>query len=107
MVRDESPEPNLSLQGVIEQLEEEGYRGSFLARPGGRLECLRCRRAFDAGEAELRKEFRIDVDTDPEDQSLVAALSCPACGALGTASFQYGPASSRDEAAVMARLHAA
>ena len=47
---------------------------------------------------------RLEGASDPEDEAVVAALECPACGAWGTIVLSYGPQSSAEDAAVLANL---
>ena len=75
------------------------------ARPGGRIICFVCRTESDARDVDLSCLRRTEGASDPADMLAVAALTCPSCGAKGTAVLNYGPESSEDDAEVLYALH--
>jgi hypothetical protein len=93
-----------TLVEIIRRFELEGYTGQFAAVEGGRLQCLSCREASAAGSVALGLLRRVEGASDPDDMAAVAGLTCPACGAKGTAALKYGPESSPEEADALAAL---
>jgi hypothetical protein len=90
---------------IIQRLEAEGYKGQFAAKAGGRIRCLTCGQERMAEAYEDARLVRVDVETDPDGQSVIAALTCPTCHAAGTLTVSYGPSSSQDDGEVLRRLN--
>jgi len=89
---------------VLDGFERAGYRGQFMCRADGEIECRACRQRFPAeavGDAQLR---RLEGASDPADMLAVAALTCPRCRVRGTLVLNYGPLASPEDAAVLGRL---
>lgn len=82
----------------------EGYRGSFFTRPRGALECGACHRVIPAQRVALRGMRRYEGVSDPGEMGAVAALECPECHALGTATFSIGPTSPREDGLILRAL---
>jgi hypothetical protein len=89
---------------VVAELEAAGHEGQFIARAGGELECLTCRRHVDAAAVGNFDMRRLEGASDPDDMLAVVGLACPACGARGTVVLNYGPTASADDAEVLERL---
>lgn len=92
---------------VVAGFEAEGYRGQMAARPGGFIMCFSCHQETDAGDMQLDHLERIEGVSDPADMLVVAAFTCPVCGAQGTAVLTYGPDADPDDAEVLVRLNPA
>ena len=99
-----APSDNTTLTAVIAELDDEGYTASFGARDGGRLHCSSCGQESGAGEFDVDVVRRLEGASDPDAQTLLAATTCPTCGARGTAVFGYGPEASEVDALVLADL---
>ncbi len=93
-----------SLAEIVAQLEAAGYVGQMAARPGGCVLCFTCHTESDASTFQVEVLRRTEGASDPDDMLAVAALTCPACGAKGTAALKYGPEASLEEAEVLRDL---
>ena len=89
---------------ALEHLEAEGYRGQFSARAGGMVMCLTCRRETPARDVPLAQLLRTEGVSDPDDETAIAALTCPRCGTRGTVGLTYGPEAPPDDAEVLGLL---
>lgn len=103
-VRPGAPSDNTTLTAVLAELEDHGYAASFGARDDGRLACSACRAESPAGDVPIDATRRMEGASDPGAELIVAAGTCPACGARGTAVLSYGPESSEEDALVVAAL---
>lgn len=70
--------------------EERGYTTQFGTREGGQIKCFTCGRLSDPNSFKMDSMRRIEGVSDPADEALVAALSCPECNAHGTCVMMYG-----------------
>ena len=89
---------------ALDHLEAAGYRGQLVARPGGMVLCLTCRRETPATDVPLAQLLRTEGVSDPDDEATIAALTCPRCGTAGTAVLTYGPEAPPDDAEVLRLL---
>lgn len=89
---------------VLGELEAMGFTGQFMPRGGARVECLACHHLSPADETVLRHLRRLEGASDPADMLAVVALSCPHCGALGTAVLGYGPEATAVDDEVLSNL---
>jgi hypothetical protein len=89
------------LEDSLSELEMRGFETQFVVREGQRLMCGECREEFEANEVSYLKGRRVDFETDPGEQSLIAALECPRCKARGTYAFTYGPGADANEAEIL------
>lgn len=89
------------LTDSLSELEGRGFQTQFVIRAGQRIMCGECREEFDAKEVTYLKGRRVDFETDPSEQSLIAALQCPSCKARGTYAFTYGPSADANEAEIL------
>jgi hypothetical protein len=92
---------------VLATFEEEGYRGQFVARAGGNVECAQCHTQARADTMEHEPLRRLEGASDPDDMLAIAALTCPSCRALGTLVIGYGPNATAEDGDVLAWLEAA
>ena len=79
-----------SIRDFLTEYAGQGYTTTFIVRPAGRLECRAFGERVPAGEVAVRSMRRVEGVSDPSDMSIVGALECPRCGALGTATFCHG-----------------
>lgn len=93
-----------SIDEMVERLRRRGYIGDFGVLGIERMRCGACQEELDAHDVILRELARIDVTTDPDDQSVVAGLECPSCGARATRVFSYGPSASAEDSSSFAAL---
>lgn len=103
-VRPGAPSDNTTLTAVLDELERAGYTASFGARDGARLHCSACRQERSVAEFTVDGIRRLEGASDPDAQVLLAAGTCPECGAHGTAVFGYGPEASEVDALAIAEL---
>lgn len=93
-----------SMVKVLADYERQGFVGQFSCRAGGLIRCHGCRSTEPAAQVPVLAMHRLEGASDPSDQSVVAALECPACGGLGTAVLSYGPEAAPEDAAVLTQL---
>lgn len=79
-----------TIQDFIAEFERRGYDGQFVVRPGGFLECAKCHERTRADSIHISSIRRVEGVSDPADMSAIGAMSCPHCGARGTATFCFG-----------------
>lgn len=89
---------------VLARYEEKGFTGQFSSRAGGLVHCHACGAEEPAEQVPLEALHRIEGESDPEDELLVAALECPNCGGQGTLVAGFGPAGSPEDAEVVRNL---
>ena len=85
-------------------LRAGGYEHEFRVLPAGRVSCTACGTASPATLFTVESQERVEGVSDPDDESLVLALACPACQARGTLTVAYGPRAGIEEAQVAADL---
>jgi len=84
---DEQPDTVLE---AVQQLDAEGFGGSFSLRDDD-LNCSVCGKGHSPSTAEVVRVFRFEGASDPDEEAVVYALRCPACGARGTLVSAFGP----------------
>lgn len=89
---------------ILREYEAKGFTGQFSVREAAMMHCHGCSEDSPAAQVPVEAMHRLEGNTDPEDEAIVLALECPACGAWGTAVLPYGPASGPEDAAVLAEL---
>jgi len=100
----DQPQDAQTLTDLLSLYEARGFTGQMAARDGGRVVCFTCHQESPAGEMRLRDLRRTEGVSDPDDMLAVAALECPRCGAKGTATLNYGPLSTLEDADVLRLL---
>jgi hypothetical protein len=98
------PRDATTLRGVLAELEADGYRGGFMAREGGMLECLTCKARTPVAKVRAARISRLEGASDPDDMLAVVALVCPVCAAKGTIVLNYGPEASELDDDVLQHL---
>lgn len=86
------------------EMEGSGYTAQFMPAGGPNIRCLTCRAEFPAGEAHSDALGRTEGTSDPDDETAVVAINCPACGAKGTMTLHYGAMATPDEADILTAL---
>ncbi len=94
-----------TIQDALDAFEDAGYTAQFAAREGGDIMCFTCREVHVAETVGLDSIERIEGVSDPADETVVAAMVCPGCGARGTAAFGYGPMAPPEDAEAVRRIH--
>ena len=99
------PSDHTTLSEVLGQFADAGFVGEFEVAGGGTtLRCLTCQGESPAAEIRQHTIRRLEGASDPADMAVVAAVTCPRCGAQGTLVLPFGPGASASEALVLAEL---
>lgn len=89
---------------AIARLQAEGYTGNWFATADHLLRCSECGEDADPTEVTIEHTLRFEGQSDPDDQTIVFALSEPG-GRRGVYSAPYGAAIPTADAAVIALMH--
>jgi hypothetical protein len=84
-----------SMTDALAQLAEAGYTVDFTPR-SGEIHCGRCHDVHRADQALVDHIYRYEGPSDPDEEAIALALSCPVCGAKGTLVSGYGPSTDPD-----------
>lgn len=98
------PTDGLRLDESLTGLERRGFRKQFVPLADGKVQCASCKAQHDAHGLQVLARARIEGVSDPDDESLVLGLRCPACEVLGTLVLAYGPRARRTEVQVLEAL---
>lgn len=93
-----------TLTDVLATFEAQGFRGQFVARDGGLVECAHCGEKVPATSYDQCELRRLEGASDPADMLAVVAATCPNCETKGTLVLNYGPESSRADVEVLQGL---
>lgn len=92
-----------SLLQVLDALRSAGYRRDFGVADGG-LRCGACGGLHDPAAARIDRIERFEGASDPDDESILLAITCTYCTTRGILVAAFGPAAGREEADVLTRL---
>ncbi len=99
--------PEHTITEVLDQLAGRGYAGSFhiddRTSPGG-LWCGACRHRLRPEPIRVAETWRFEGPSDPADEALLLAFTCPHCRTGGVLVCAYGPGTSDGETEVIAAL---
>ncbi|MEX1106537.1 MAG: hypothetical protein WEB78_10085 [Ilumatobacteraceae bacterium] len=105
------PSDNTTVQAVLAAYEEAGFVAQFTNEPAGSgrstgvaLRCSRCTSIVSASAVAMHSLRRMEGASDPADMLAVVALTCPVCGAEGTAVVSYGPMASAEDSDLLLAL---
>ena len=98
------PSDNTTAVAELERLRREGYDRDFFAVEGPGLRCGACRHVIPAADLELDALGRLEGASDPADMAAILAVTCPSCGARGTAMVKYGPDATAEEDELLRQL---
>lgn len=90
---------------AVARLQALGYDLELRAAPGGRLHCPACDSAADASNTVVDETVRFEGDSNPEDESVLVALTLP-CRHRGLYSAAFGTAAPPDDVTVLHALSA-
>lgn len=93
-----------TITDVLEGYAQGGFDSSFIVTDDAGLECLECGTASAANDVWMSSLRRLEGASDPDDMVAIVALTCPACGAMGTAVLGFGPMATAQDAEVLAEL---
>lgn len=109
--RDMPPSDNTTVQAVLAAYEDAGYVGQFSNEPigsagatGAALRCSVCGSVVAAAQVTMHSMRRMEGASDPADMLAVVALTCPVCGAKGTAVLSYGSMASAEDSDLLLAL---
>lgn len=97
----------LTVTEVLDQLAARGYDGDFHAVDGTvppTLLCGTCRNHLLPDGIEVAETWRFEGQTDPDDEAIVLAFTCPRCNRGGVLVSSYGPDTPSAEAELIAAL---
>ena len=77
------------LSEKLAELEEEGYKADFKLEKG-KLKVVDGEQSFSADELTIRKDFRFEGESNPDDLSILYAIEAQD-GTKGTVVHAYGP----------------
>lgn len=89
---------------TIERWQADGWTGEMQVEPHGNVWCPSCDQVHAATSWAVEHVGRTEGISNPDDEELFVALTCPACGARGTMTLGYGATSSGRDADVAAAL---
>jgi hypothetical protein len=98
------PTDATSLGEAVALYEAQGFTGQLAAREGTTVVCYTCHETSPAREVELFGLLRTEGASDPDDETAVAAVTCPRCGAKGTLVMHYGAIAPPEDEDVLAAL---
>lgn len=92
-----------TLSGDIRRLRARGFRHAFAASTDGLLRCPSCGDVTEPAAMQVEGIVRYEGDSNPDDEAILVALSCP-CGTLGYFTSAFGSAASAADGLVLARF---
>ena len=98
------PSDNTTLLAILRELAEGGWTADFRPTDDGAVRCPACGRVVPASELRVDAVRRLEGASDPDDEQIVLAVTCPACDLRGTIVLGYGPNASAADAALLTRI---
>jgi hypothetical protein len=99
--------PEHTIIEILQSLEARGYTASFRIEddtiPPG-LYCGHCHRHVLPRRVTVDETWRFEGATDPGDEAILFAFSCPRCQTPATLLCAYGPGTGPAEGEVIAQL---
>lgn len=99
------PTEGRTLADVLDGFAEAGYPSSFTAVSGG-VRCGGFGHRHPVTEISVDAVERFEGVSDPDDEAIVVALTCPACGTRGALVAAFGPSAGPEEAELLRALPA-
>ncbi|MGH9040010.1 MAG: hypothetical protein ACRDZ3_07255 [Acidimicrobiia bacterium] len=95
-----------TMLGAIKSLEAAGFTSSFHVVPGAEptVKCDTCGATMPAATIEILEIFRLEGESDPADEAIVAGVRCVSCGCRGVLVATYGPAADPADADTVVAL---
>ena len=81
-----------TMTSVLAGYADLGFTSEFSAMDGAVVECHACGQQSAAADVKMSSLRRLEGASDPADMVAIVALTCPKCGARGTAVLGFGPA---------------
>jgi hypothetical protein len=98
------PSDETTMIEVLEGYAQGGFDSSFVATDDSGVECLECGTVSSPPTVSMSSLRRLEGASDPDDMVAVVAITCPSCGARGTAVLGYGPMATLQDAEVLKSL---
>ena len=96
-----------TLAETLADLADKGYTAQFeVDDDSGEVRCISCDTSVRAKQVGVDAAARVEVASDPADNSLVLAVRCSACGVQGTIVSSYGPEATAGEMQLLEALPA-
>ena len=99
-----APSDNTTLIAILRDLTDRGWTADLRPTDDGDVRCTKCGEVTAASELQVDAVRRLEGASDPDDEQIVLAVTCPACGVRGTLVLGYGPNASEADAALLARI---
>jgi hypothetical protein len=98
--------PGLTLLEATATLEADGFLADFhvVSRPEALVKCGSCGVTMSPRTIEVVRVLRVEGESDPADEAMVAGVRCVACGCRGVLIATYGPMADAADAEVVAAL---
>ena len=93
-----------TLTAILEGYAQGGFDSSFGVTDASEVECHTCNVVSPASSVVMSSLRRMEGASDPDDMVAVVAITCPACGARGTAVLGYGPMATMQDSEVLKAL---
>jgi hypothetical protein len=93
-----------TITDVLEGYAKGGFDSSFVVTDDAELECVECGTVSPPEAVVMSSLRRLEGESDPADMVAVVALTCPACGARGTAVLGFGPMATPQDSDVLKGL---
>ncbi|MBK5331346.1 MAG: hypothetical protein JJD93_05210 [Ilumatobacteraceae bacterium] len=101
---DDQPGDEATLTGVLEGYAQGGFDSSFGATDDSEVECHACNVVSPPSSVSMSSLRRLEGASDPDDMVAVVAITCPSCGARGTAVLGFGPMATLQDSEVLKGL---
>lgn len=98
---------DLTIREAIGTLEAAGFTSSFHVVPDAApptVKCDTCGTTMPAATIEVLELFRLEGESDPADEAVVAGARCESCGCRGVLVATYGPAADPSDADTVVAL---
>jgi hypothetical protein len=99
-----APSDYTTIVEILAEFAEQGFVENFGVTRDGQIRCGACHAVEDPTGMHLHSLRRLEGASDPADMAAILALSCPHCGARGTAVVMYGPGATEEDLAVLAAV---
>ena len=89
---------------MTNDLAERGWSEQATPLEEGLVRCESCTQTSPADELAVDAVCRVEGASDPDDQAIVVAMTCPHCDTKATLVLKYGPEASIADADVLEAL---
>ena len=98
------PGDETTMTDVLEGYARGGFDSSFIVTDDSELECVECGIASSPSTVSMSSLRRLEGASNPDDMVAVVAITCPSCGARGTAVLGFGPIATMQDSEVLKGL---